>query len=66
MLRLLNIVTLALACAHIQAAAVKGNSTNPVVDLGNAGTYIGVLQNNGTVQAYVIYLSSESYLKLNS
>lgn len=58
MLRLLNIITLALACAQIQASAIKGNSTNPVVDLGNAGTYIGVLQNNGTVQAYVVSLSS--------
>lgn len=26
----------------------SGNATNPVINLGSAGSYLGVVQNNGT------------------
>lgn len=28
-----------------------GNATNPIVNLGSAGSYLGIVQNNGTYVA---------------
>lgn len=38
------------------AASVLAASGPPTIDLGAAGEYIGVLQNNGTVESYVFPL----------
>lgn len=44
------------------AASSISNATNPVVNLGSAGSYLGVLQNNGTY--VIVLLSNHSSLDL--
>lgn len=40
---------MALASAiHGRQTSTANNSTGPTIDLGSAGSYLGVLQNNGT------------------
>jgi len=50
-----------LGTAAVASAATcnpSGNATNPIIDLGSAGSYLGVLQNNGT------YVASSTCLNL--
>lgn len=51
------LVPLAATFAAVQAAVIapRANSdsaTGPIVDLGKAGRYLGILQNNGTVESW--------------
>ncbi|KAK1565838.1 Carboxylesterase [Colletotrichum navitas] len=41
-----------LGAAAAATLAPNGNATNPIVNLGSAGSYLGVLQNNGTVVSW--------------
>lgn len=42
-------VALATASPILDATcSIGGNATRPVVDLGAAGSYMGIVQNNGT------------------
>ncbi|KAG8629190.1 hypothetical protein KVT40_003055 [Elsinoe batatas] len=55
MLSTLLLTALAVATTPARAqisGATTGNATNPVVNLGSAGTYVGVIQNNGTVASW--------------
>jgi hypothetical protein len=48
LLSLLLSSAVAASASAIRRDVVNGNSTNTVVDLGSAGSYQGVLQNDGT------------------
>jgi hypothetical protein len=49
---------LAAVSARADSYPNSGNATNPVVNLGAAGSYMGVIQNNGT---YVLSLPAHQH-----
>jgi hypothetical protein len=45
-------LAIAVAALHSHARVLdKRNNTGPTIDLGDAGVYVGKLQNNGTVES---------------
>ena len=51
------VLSLAASLAAVRGAVVtpranSDNATGPIVDLGKAGRYLGILQNNGTVESW--------------